>query len=193
MSLRRHLWIDGKQFPFERDPLVDLPLGNLFDAPRHGADRIIDEFRPKFSVDRHVVRHHVAHAGKLADDADAHAPHLAHGLRRRAEIRNKRVELAIEPAARIVSAGNPRAQKRVCVVLRAVDTLVDRQLQLLKIVADRFVRLNQRERERQAVFLHRADEVLSLRIAAQQNQDAVESFAVILRREPLDIRTVERK
>ncbi|MPM66571.1 hypothetical protein SDC9_113481 [bioreactor metagenome] len=193
VPFRRHRRVNLEYLSFQRDPLSNRILRNLLDKARYASNGIIDELRPQLAEKRHVVRNHVAHARELADDADAHRLHPPHGLRRRAKVREERGEFAVHPAARIIGAGNSRAQQRVCVVLRAVDPLIDREFQLLKIVPDRLIRLDERERERQAVFLHRADEILPLRIAAKQNQDAVQAFTVVFSRHALDVGSIERK
>ena len=92
--------------------------------------------------------------------------------------RTKAGELPVFAAAREEDAGYARAQKAVGVVLRAVDALVDGELQFLKVVAHGFVGLHQRQRQRERIALHGVYQVLPLRIGEQQNQDAVQPLRV---------------
>ena len=153
--------------------------------PPHRADGIVHKFRPQHAVNRHVVRHHVAHAGQAADHADAHAPHGLHRARRRAEV-------PVFAAAREEDAGYARAQKAVGVVLRAVDALVDGELQFFKVVAHGFVGLHQRQRQRERIALHGVYQVLPLRIGEQQNQDAVQPLRVEPGHDGLDVGAAQR-
>ena len=67
-----------------------------------------------------------------------------------------------------------------------MDALIDRQLPFLEILAHGFIRLHQRQRKRQGVVLHRAHQILPLRIAKHQDQNAVQPFGVVLCHQCLD-------
>ena len=186
MALGRKPWVDVKQLPLFGHARGNGVVGNFGAEPLHRPDGIIDEFRPQFAEHGHVVRDDIAHSGQLADDADLHPAQLLHGARGGGKIRDKSGELPAFSAACEERAGNARAHQAVGIILRAVDALIDRQLPFLKIAADGLIRLHQRQRQRQSVVPHRARKILALRIAEHQDQNAVQSFGVVLRRQRLD-------
>ena len=117
VPLRRHARVHVEALPVQRHLPRDLLFVRFGAQALHRADGIVHEFRSQYAVNRHVVRHHVAHAGQAADHADAHAPHGLHRARRRAEVPDEGGELPVFAAAREEGAGDARAQKAVGVVL----------------------------------------------------------------------------
>ena len=73
------------------------------------------------------------------------------------------------PLAREKLAGKAAADDHIRVVLRAVDALVHREIQLKELVLDRGIRLNDRQRDGQAVVLQRV--LQKDRVAVGQQYD----------------------
>ena len=61
-----------------------------------------------------------------------------------------------------------------------MDTLIHCELPFLEIVAHGLIRLHQCQRQRKRIALHGVYQVLPLRIAEHQDEDAVQSRGVVL-------------
>ncbi len=79
----------------------------------------------------------------------------------------------------------------VRVVLRAVDALIDGQIQFAEVQTDAAVRLHHGQRERQAVILQRPQEPDALTVCQKDDEHTVAVRLVEIAHFLLDIRPVE--
>ena len=155
-----------------------------------GPDRVIDQLRPQEAVDRHIVGNDVSHAGQLADHADAHPLHVAHGHGRAAKIRDEPHKRAVAAVPGVIDAVDAHARHDVRLILTAMDALIDRIVPLDKVRPDGLLRLDEGKGQRQVVLLQRTHQIRPLRIGQQQDQNSIQLLMIILRHERLDLRPV---
>ena len=176
--------------------LLDLPVDLLLCHGLHPApDRtgcVIAEFHADLFCKGHIVKQNVAHAAHPAQNATLHAPHLLIRHGGAGKVANKLHKGGIMALCGKELAFEAVPHDHVRVVLRAVDALIDGQIQFAEVQTNAAVRLHHGQRERQAVILQRPQEPDALTVCQKDDEHTVAVRLVEIAHFLLDIRPVER-
>ncbi|MPM98220.1 hypothetical protein SDC9_145404 [bioreactor metagenome] len=169
MALITELGIHDKRRMILFNLRVDLLFCDFLHAGVDGANGVVTDFHTDILIIGHVVDQDIAHAAHAAEHADLHLPQRAVGLRRAGKILHKAHEARVMPLPCEKLTGEAAADDHIRVVLRAVDPLVDGQIELQIFILHGGIRLYNGERDGKAIVLERMLQIDRVAIGEQND------------------------